>query len=155
VIVIRGDAGVGKIYLRKGQIYFASIDDSFKMGPKKAMIRMLSWTAGFFELEPPDERAVLEELQDSTEGLLMEGMRQLDEYQVISEKLPPMSAGIAIPRPLEPKLRDLSPEELDVFQAALTAGTLRALFDECPLTDLSVAEKVKSLLDKGFLTAAG
>jgi hypothetical protein len=155
VIVIRGDAGVGKVYLRKGQIYFASIDDSFKMGPKKAMIRMLSWTAGFFELEPPDERAVLEELQDSTEGLLMEGMRQLDEYQVISEKLPPMSAGIAIPRPLEPKLRDLSPEELDVFQAALTAGTLRALFDECPLTDLTVAEKVKSLLDKGFLTAAG
>ena len=49
----------------------------------------------------------------------------------------------------------LSPEELDVFQAALTAGTLRALFDECPLTDLTVAEKTKSLLDKGFLTAAG
>ena len=155
VIVIRGDVGVGKIYLRKGQIYFASIDDSFKMGPKKAMIRMLTWTAGFFELEPPDDRAVLEELQDSTEGLLMEGMRQMDEYQVISEKLPPMSAGIAIPRPLEPKLRDLSPDELDVFQAALTAGTLRALFDECPLTDLTVAEKVKTLLEKGFLTAAG
>ena len=36
-----------------------------------------------------------------------------------------------------------------------TAGTIRALFDECPLTDLSVAEKLKSLLDKGFLTAAG
>jgi hypothetical protein len=82
-------------------------------------------------------------------------MRQMDEYQVISEKLPPMSAGIAIPRPLEPKLRDLGPEELDVFQAALTAGTLRALFDECPLTDLTVAEKIKSLLEKGFLTAAG
>mgnify|MGYP001597314909 CR=1 FL=1 len=52
-------------------------------------------------------------------------------------------------------LRDLAPEELDVFQAALTAGTLRALFDECPLTDLTVAEKVKTLLEKGFLTAAG
>jgi len=155
VLVLRSDGGVGKLYMRKGQIYFASIDDSFKMGPRKAIIRMLSWTSGFFELEPPDERAVLEELQDSTEGLLMESMRQLDEYQVISERLPPMSAGIAIPRPLEPKLRDLSPEELDVFQAALTAGNLRALFDECPLTDLQVAEKVKGLLDKGFLTAAG
>jgi hypothetical protein len=89
VIVIRGDAGVGKVYLRKGQIYFASIDDSFKMGPRKAIIRMLSWQAGFFDLEPPDERAVLEELQDSTEGLLMEGMRQLDEYQVISRSCRP------------------------------------------------------------------
>jgi pSer/pThr/pTyr-binding forkhead associated (FHA) protein len=155
VLVVRSDAGVGKLYMRKGQIYFASVDDAFNVPPRKAIIRMLGWSTGFFELEPPDERAVLEELQDSTEGLLMEGMRQLDEYNVLSEKLPPMSAGIAIPRPLEPKLRDLAPEELDVFQAALTAGTVRALFDECPLTDLTIAEKLKALLEKGYLQAAG
>lgn len=155
VVALRSEAGLGKLYLRKGQIYFASIDDSFNMPPKKAIIRMLTWTHGFFELEPPDDRAVLEELQDSTEGLLMEGMRQMDEYNALVEKLPPMAAGIAIPRPLEPKLRELAPEELDVFQAALTAGTVRALFDECPLTDLTIAEKLKALLDKGYLQAAG
>jgi pSer/pThr/pTyr-binding forkhead associated (FHA) protein len=155
VLVLRSDGGVGKLYMRKGQIYFASIDDSFNMGPRKAIFRMLSWTQGFFELEPPDERAVLEELQDSTEGLLMEGMRQLDEYNLLAEKLPPTTATITIPRPLEPKLRDLSPEELDVFQAALTADTLRTLFDESSLTDLTVAEKLKALLDKGYLIAGG
>jgi pSer/pThr/pTyr-binding forkhead associated (FHA) protein len=153
VLVLRSDGGVGKLYMRKGQIYFASIDDSFNMGPKKAIFRMLSWTQGFFELEPPDERAVLEELQDSTEGLLMEGMRQLDEYHLLSEKLPPLTTAISIPRPLEPKLRDLGPEELDVFQAALGADTLRTLFDESSLTDLTVAEKLKVLLDKGYLVA--
>jgi len=154
VLVLRSDGGVGKLYLRKGQIYFASIDDSFNMGPRKAIFRMLSWTQGFFELEPPDERAVLEELQDSTEGLLMEGMRQLDEHRVLAEKLPPMTASITIPRPLEPKLRDLGPEELDVFQTALSADTLRTLFDESSLTDLTVAEKLKVLLDKGYLIAS-
>jgi len=154
VLVLRSDGGVGKLYLRKGQIYFASIDDSFNMGPRKAIFRMLSWTQGFFELEPPDERAVLEELQDSTEGLLMEGMRQLDEHRMLSEKLPPMTASISIPRPLEPKLRDLGPEELDVFQTALSADTLRTLFDESSLTDLTVAEKLKVLLDKGYLIAS-
>jgi pSer/pThr/pTyr-binding forkhead associated (FHA) protein len=153
VLVLRSDGGVGKLYMRKGQIYFASIDDSFNMGPRKAIFRMLSWTQGFFELEPPDERAVLEELQDSTEGLLMEGMRQLDEHKVISEKLPPLTASITIPRPLEPKLRDLNPEELDVFQTALSADTLRTLFDESHLTDLTVAEKLKVLLDKGYVIA--
>ena len=71
VVVIRSDLGVGKIYLRKGQIYFASIDDSFNTGPRKAMYRLLAWTQGFFDLDPPDERDVLEELSDSTEGLLM------------------------------------------------------------------------------------
>ena len=153
VLVIRSDISVGKIYLRKGQIYFASIDDSFNTGPRKAMFRMLRWTQGFFELDPPDERAVLEEIQDSTEGLLMEGMRQLDEHKVVSEKLPPLTATITIPRPLEPRLRDLNPEELDVFQTALGADTLRTLFDESHLTDLTVAEKLKVLLDKGYVIA--
>ena len=155
VLVVRSDGGVGKLYLRKGQIYFASIDDSFNMGPRKAIFRMLSWSQGFFELEPPDERAVLEELQDSTEGLLMEGMRQLDEYRVVVEKLPPLTSRVAIPRPLEPKLRDLGPEELDVFQQAMTADSIRTLLDESALTDLAVAEKLKSLLDKGYVVISG
>ena len=154
VLVVRSDWGTGKIYLRKGQIYFASIDDSFNTGPRKAMFRMLAWQQGFFDLEPPDERAVLEELQDSTEGLLMEGMRQLDEYRMHSEKLPPQTATLAVPHPLESKLRDLSPEELDVFQVALGAETVRALFDECSHTDLVIAEKLKMLLDKGYLVAS-
>jgi pSer/pThr/pTyr-binding forkhead associated (FHA) protein len=153
VLVVRSDLGVGKIYLRKGQIYFASIDDSFNTGPRKAMYRMLGWVAGFFDLEPPDERAVLEELQDSTEGLLMEGMRQLDEYNVHAQKLPPQTAALAVPHPLEPKLRDLGPEELDVFQVALGADTVRAVFDECSHTDLTIAEKLRVLLEKGYLIA--
>jgi pSer/pThr/pTyr-binding forkhead associated (FHA) protein len=154
VLVLRTDAGVGKLYMRKGQIYFASIDDSFNMGPRKAIFRMLSWMQGFFELEPPDERAVLEELQDSTEGLLMEGMRQLDEYRALAEKLPPLTTAVSIPRPLEPKLRDLQPEELDVFQVAMTADTIRTILDESALTDLTTAEKLKVLLEKGYLVAA-
>jgi len=153
VIVIRSDLGVGKVYLRKGQIYFASIDESFNTGPRKAMFRMLGWTHGFFELDPPDEREVMDELSDSTEGLLMEGMRQLDEYRVLADKLPPPSAALAIPHPLESKLRDLGPEELDVFQVALGAETVRALFDECSHTDLTIAEKLRVLLDKGYVVA--
>ncbi|HXI55432.1 MAG TPA: hypothetical protein VNO55_05205, partial [Polyangia bacterium] len=83
-----------------------------------------------------------------------EGMRQLDEYRMVSEKLPPLTSRLTIPRPLEPKLRDLGPEELDVFQQAMTADNIRTLLDESALTDLAVAEKLKSLLDKGFLIAS-
>jgi pSer/pThr/pTyr-binding forkhead associated (FHA) protein len=153
VLVVRSDLGIGKIYLRKGQIYFASIDDSFNTGPRKAMYRMLGWAQGSFDLEPPDERSVLEELQDSTEGLLMEGMRQLDEYNMHAQKLPPLTAALAVPQPLVPKLRDLGPEELDVFQVALGTDSIRSLFDECSHTDLTIAEKLRSLLENGYLIA--
>jgi hypothetical protein len=93
-------------------------------------------------------------MDESTEALLMEGMRQLDEYRVHLDKLPPLTATLAVPRPLEPKLRDLQPDELDVFQSVLEAGTIGALFDKSPLTDLVLAEKLRTLLDKGYVTAA-
>ena len=47
VLVVRSDLGVGKIYLRKGQLYFASIDASFKPRPLKALSRRLGWGPGF------------------------------------------------------------------------------------------------------------
>ena len=54
VLTVRSDRGTGKIYLRKGQIYYASIDDNFAIRPQKAIYRLLTWTTGAFELEPPD-----------------------------------------------------------------------------------------------------
>jgi len=153
VLVLKSEWGMGKLYLRKGQIYFASIDESFDMSPRKAIFRMLGWTTGFFELEPPDERAVLEEIRDSTEALLMEGMRQLDEFKEIAPALPPLEAGLTVPRPLSARLRDLSPEELDLFQQALSCDTVQALFDLSKMTDLEVAQQLKLLVEKGYLVA--
>jgi pSer/pThr/pTyr-binding forkhead associated (FHA) protein len=151
VLVLRNDAATGRIYFRKGQIYFASIDEGFEVNPRKALYRMLGWQTGFFELEAPDERTVLDEIQDSTEALLMEGMRQLDEMQVSLEKLPPPSSLINVPHPLSSKLRDLKPEELDVFQVALGGGTLQSLLDRSPQTDLETAQILGTLLGKGYL----
>ena len=153
VLVIHSDRHAGKIFFRKGQIYFGNIENQFNIGPRKALTRMLGWTQGSFELEPPDESAVLEELDDSTEGLLIESMRQLDEYQVAAEKLPELSSPIGVTRPLKGKLRELSPEELDVFQAALEVKTVAALFDHSSLSDLEIAQKLVTLFEKGYLVA--
>ena len=92
-------------------------------------------------------------MQESTEGLLMEGMRQLDEFRVIAEKLPEMSSPIGVARPLKAKLRELSPEELDVFQAAMEVKTVNALFDQSSLSDLEIAQKLVPLFEKGYLVA--
>jgi hypothetical protein len=89
VLSINSSGGVGKIYLRKGQIYFAAINDDFALSPQKAIYRMLTWATGTFELEPSVEIQVMEEIQESTEALLMEGVRQLDEINNVAHLLPP------------------------------------------------------------------
>jgi pSer/pThr/pTyr-binding forkhead associated (FHA) protein len=151
VLVLRSEWGTGRLHLRKGQIYFANIDESFDVSPRKAMFRMLTWNQGLFELEPPDERRVMEELQDSTEALLMEGMRQLDEFKELSPKLPPLAAEVSVPTPLGPRLRDLSPDHLDVIQIALGGATVQAILDQSRQTDLDTATAMLSLLERGYL----
>ncbi len=151
VLVLRSEWGTGRLYLRKGQIYFANVDESFDVSPRKAMFRMLTWDKGLFELEPPDERTVMEEIQDSTEGLLMEGMRQLDEFRELSAKLPPFEAIVSIPRALAPRLRDLKAHELDLMQGALDEATVQQIIDQSPQTDLDTAQALLSLLERGYL----
>ena len=151
VLVLRSEWGTGRLHLRKGQIYFANIDESFDVSPRKAMFRMLTWNQGLFELEPPDDRRVMEELQDSTEALLMEGMRQLDEFKELSHKLPPLPAEVSVPTPLGPRLRDLAPDHLDVIQIALGGATVQAILDQNRQTDLETAQAMLSLLERGYL----
>jgi pSer/pThr/pTyr-binding forkhead associated (FHA) protein len=151
VLVLRSEWGTGRLYLRKGQIYYANVDESFDVSPRKAVFRMLTWDKGLFELEPPDDRTVMEELQDSTEGLLMEGMRQLDEFRELSAKLPPFEAIVSIPHPLEPRLRELKPNELDLMQTALEEATVQQIIDQSLQTDLDTAQALLSLLERGYL----
>jgi pSer/pThr/pTyr-binding forkhead associated (FHA) protein len=151
VLTINNGVSIGKIYLRKGQIYFATINDDFAVSPQKAIYRMLTWVSGTFELEPGGEMQVMEEIQESTEGLLMEGVRQLDEFRNLQKQLPPLGSPLAVPTPLAGKLRELSPSELDTFQLVLDHGQLQKVLDNFPGTDLDAAQNIISLMKREFV----
>jgi hypothetical protein len=151
VLTVAGQRGVGRIYLRQGQIYFAAINDDFAVSPQKAVYRMLTWSQGTFELEPPVEMQVMEEISESTEALLMEGMRQLDEMNQLDRALPSPESALAVPTPLAGKLRDLSPPELDVFQLVLDHGHVQAVLDHYEGSDLDAAQHLVSLMRREFI----
>jgi len=151
VLTISTPSAIGKIYLRKGQIYFAAINDDFAISPQKAIYRMLTWQTGNFELQPSVEMQVMEEMKESTEALLMEGVRQLDEIRNLQHRLPTATAALAVPTPLAGKLRDLSPEELDVFQLVLDHGQMQAVLDHFSGPDLDAAQALISLMQREFV----
>jgi hypothetical protein len=151
VLTVSTPTAVGRIYLRQGSIYFAAINDDFAVSPHKAIYRMLTWSAGTFELEPGGEIRVMEELKESTEGLLMEGMRQLDELRNLEGKLPPYDSALAVPTPLAGKLRDLTPQELDLFQLVLDHGQVQAVLDNYYGSDLEAAQFLVGLMQREFI----
>lgn len=153
VLCIHTEDDTGKIYLRKGSVYFAIINELTQVSPMKALYRMLAWEKGIFDLEPPDPTEFPNEVDVSVQEILMEGLRQLDEYNVAKDKLPDMKARVSIPYPMGGNLRDLTKEELDMFQLALVDGDVASIFNRASTTDLDTASVLVKLFKNGFLQA--
>jgi len=96
VLVVRTEDDVGKIFMRKGMIYFVLINDLDDVPPLKSMYRMLSWSKGLFDLDPPDEREFPNEINVSVQEVLMEGLRQMDEFNNLRDQLPDLHARLII-----------------------------------------------------------
>ena len=134
-------------------VQFAVVNGDESVPPEKAFYRVLVWDKGTFDLLPKVERTFPTEIQSSIEGLLMEGMRQLDEMRAWEMRSRRCRARSRVASPLEKPLRDASPEELDVIQLALNHDTLVDMMNHSGKPDPEVAEVVVALLEKTYLAA--
>jgi pSer/pThr/pTyr-binding forkhead associated (FHA) protein len=141
----------GKIHLRQGKVYYAVIDENHELGPQKSFNRVMSWESGDFELRPPDNQSFMVELDSSTDHLLMDAMRQLDEMRRIQPDLPAADATLTLAVPMTPPLRELTPDELDVLQLVINWGTLQGALDHSPVDDLVVCTAVVNLMQRDYL----
>lgn len=151
VLVVRTEADVGKIYLDKGAVRFATINDNFDVSPVKSFYRVLTWEQGTFDMEAPEDREFSDPISMSTEALLMEAMRQLDEVRRLGPDMPPMAAQLSLVVPLIPPLRDLTPDELDVLQLAHNYGHVETVLNKSLATDLETSEFLVKLVKAGYL----
>jgi Domain of unknown function (DUF4388) len=153
VLVIRTDNDVGRIFMRKGLVYFAVINDLEDVPAMKSLYRMLSWDKGLFDLDPPDERQFQGEIDASVQEILMEGLRQLDEFNQLRPNMPDLNARLTLMAPLIPPFRDLTPEELDVLQLAHNYGHLETVLNKSLATDLETARILLKLLSGSYIHA--
>lgn len=150
VLVVTSDQE-GRIYLRQGRVYYAVIGDNHNLGPQKSFNRIITWESGDFELRPADNQEFMVELDSSTEALLMDSLRQLDEMKRLQPNLPAMDAPLTLAMPLTPPLKELAPEMLDVLQLVHNYGTLGAVLDRADADDVVTAEAVVQLLKRDYV----
>ncbi len=152
VLVVRSDNNqIGRIHLKKGVIAYAIINDLDDVQPLKSLFRMLTWQKGLFDLEPPEEREFANEMTVTVQETLIEGMRQLDEYNRIREDLPDLAGRVSVSAPLIPPLRDLKAQDLDVLQLAHNYGVFETVLNKSLATDLETAEIVLKLIKGTYL----
>jgi len=151
VLVVRTDDAEGKLYLEKGAIVFGSVNDQEDVPPLKSLIRILTWEHGTFDMEPALEREFPTKLEMSTEGILMEAFRQIDELRRFAADLPPHHAVLGLAKPVVPALRDLSPEELDVLQLVINYATVELVLNKSLASDLDTSEVLLKLIKSGYI----
>jgi pSer/pThr/pTyr-binding forkhead associated (FHA) protein len=155
VLVIRTDRNdTGKLFIDTGRVVFAVVNEHYDVAPMKSLMRILGWQTGTFDMDPPEEtKAFPTRIEMSTEGILMEAMRQIDEIRRLGDDMPPLRASVQISVPLVPPLRDLGPEEIDVLQLAHNYASVETVLNKSLASDVDTSTILVKLLKSGYLRA--
>ncbi|MGE5787728.1 MAG: response regulator [Myxococcales bacterium] len=139
------------VYFRDGKVVDAELG---RLRGEEAVYRGLIWGAGTFEVEfrPVQNEDII---PTSTQGLLMEGMRRVDEWGRMLEQLPPLSTIFDVDhQQLLERLGEI-PDELNGMLRLFDGGrTLADVVDDSPFEDLSTLSNISKLYFEGILVVA-
>jgi CheY-like chemotaxis protein len=142
----------GEIYFRDGKLIDAEMG---RLVGERAVYRALVLSEGTFEI---DFRPVRREdrIQMSTQGILMEGMRRLDEWGRLLEQLPPLDAVFEVDHAqLVERLAEIPDEINDILRLFDGTRSLLAVVDEAPGDDLSTLTAISKLYFEGLVVDTG
>lgn len=144
---------IGSLHLREGKVFYAAISNADKLTPEKALMRMLNWKRGSFELDSDVLEEVENEISMSLEHMLMEALRQEDELVALANKtpLPKGHARVALAKPCPLRWKELEEEELGLVQDMIEAGSWWRVLDTSPTDDLTLSRTLVALKSKGVV----
>ncbi len=149
----------GRIFFRKGTIYYATLAVPSRggeappdLGPEKALFRLLSWPSGEFRMDLVDPPPAFDnELEADSRSLLVEAMRQYDELKRYEEHLPTREQRLLLDLPLQPALSALSAEALDTMQLVINHADVGLVLDHSQASDLETWQDLLYLIQNGYL----
>ncbi len=151
VLRLRREEARAEVHFQEGRVVACALEGRPEVAPRKAFARVLGWADGTFELSPAAEAPPGSALDEGVEGLLLEGLRDLDELRGLGEAALDPAARLERPAPLQAPLRSLSPEALDLWQVCLDCGTVGEALDRAPLPDARAQRELRALVDRGYL----
>lgn len=138
-----------EVYLHDGRIEEALVAGT---RGEKALYRLLALNEGRFSFLP-GRRAPSSSLKASTDSLLMEGMRQMDELERLRPELPDPSAQLERLVPREALPEGLHPVTAEIVALVEFYPRVADLVDKAREPDLEVYLALRSLLGAGILRA--
>ncbi len=142
----------GTIAFRDGQVIDAELG---RLVGDRAIYRILLWNEGNFEVDfGPVKNEV--RIHTPTQGILMEGMRRVDEWGRLCEQVPPLESVLEIVESeLQQRLAELPDEINGVLRVFDGQRSLGEVIDMVPADDLSTLNTISKLFFEGIVQPTG
>jgi len=146
---LKKDNSVGQIYLKDGQIVHAEMDE---IRGEEAVYELAIWNDGEFFFEP-DVEPVVRTISKSNTNLLMEAARRLDEWRVLSKKIPSIEM---VPEFVTDQSQDRGQIQLNTSEWLILAkingkADIRTIAKNCNLSVFDVCKLLYGLVTHGLV----
>jgi Domain of unknown function (DUF4388)/Tetratricopeptide repeat len=152
----RSNADILDLLVDVGAITVKELERQLRLQVESVVFELMSWREGFFSFEEraPDDMPRDARVKVSTESLLMEGARRIDEWSRIADKVPSLSVVPAF-APVEDELHasrlDLLPHEWEVLTMIDGDRDLRGIAASLGRSEFEVAKIAYGLVSTGVI----
>jgi DNA-binding response OmpR family regulator len=149
IVHVRNAENKASILFREGKVIDAQLG---RLRGEEAVYRTLIWNDGTFEVEFAAGVKGEDVIEVSTQGLLMEGMRRVDEWGRLLEQLPPLTTSFEVDHgQLLQRLNEIPDELNGILKLFDGKRSLLDVVDESPFEDLSTLSTITKLYFEGLL----
>jgi CheY-like chemotaxis protein len=147
-----GPRGTALVTLIEGHVSSAQAENTRGL---KAFFRLLSWHDGTFSFIPggPGD-AGPRDVDKPIEELLLEGLRQSDEFASVRGQLPDASGRLVLSDSAEQVLADQPPISAEIIELARAGATVGEVLERSRATDFLAAHTLLGLLQRRILIPA-
>jgi CheY-like chemotaxis protein len=153
VLYITSGKQRGAIYFRDGALVDAELGS--KLRGDKAVYRAMVWSDGGFEIDfRPVRRQDI--IKTSTQGILMEGMRRMDEWGRMLEQLPPLESVFEVnEKELLERLAEIPDEINGVLRYFDGKNSLMGVVEYATGDDIDILAAISKLYFEGIIVDTG
>ena len=146
---------LGELLVEAGVLTWRELERQVRLQIETVVFELMSWQEGFFSfVEGSVSNAPTEAVaRISTESLLMEGARRIDEWARIAHRIPHLGV-VPVLAPIDedhPSLLDLLPNEWEMLAMIDGQSDLRGIATRLSRSEFDVAKIAYGLLSTGII----
>ena len=146
---------LGELLVEAGCLTWRELERQVRLQIETVVFELMSWQEGFFSFVEGKASDVSTEAvaRISTESLLMEGARRIDEWARIAHKIPSLAL-VPVLAPIDedhPSLLDLLPNEWEMLAMIDGQSDLRGIANRLGRSEFDVAKIAYGLLSTGII----